>query len=144
MAFINIFNYKKYFRKASDSNVARIGHVNALYDALNSNTDYQPKLTTGSVKQTGSNTNAVTINKDAGIIELSGVYNSGTLTFTVNNDKVTSSSIILLTAQTPGTQAFPWGLATSNIQNGSFQIKFFIAPSATALIYKFHFLVINP
>lgn len=30
MGFIDIFNFKKYFAKASDSNVARYGHVNAL------------------------------------------------------------------------------------------------------------------
>lgn len=35
MAFIDIFNFKKYFSKPSDSQVARYGHVNALYDALN-------------------------------------------------------------------------------------------------------------
>jgi hypothetical protein len=34
MAFIDIFNFKKYFRKPSDVQVARYGHVNALYDAL--------------------------------------------------------------------------------------------------------------
>lgn len=34
MAFIDIFNFKKYFAKPSDSQVARYGHVNALYDAL--------------------------------------------------------------------------------------------------------------
>lgn len=36
MAFIDIFNFKKYFAKPSDSQVARYGHVNALYDALSS------------------------------------------------------------------------------------------------------------
>lgn len=35
MAFIDIFNFKKYFAKPSDAQVARYGHVNALYDALN-------------------------------------------------------------------------------------------------------------
>ena len=34
MAFIDIFNFKKYFSKPSDAQVARYGHVNALYDAL--------------------------------------------------------------------------------------------------------------
>ncbi len=36
MAFIDIFNFKKYFSKPSDAQVARIGHVNAVYDALSS------------------------------------------------------------------------------------------------------------
>jgi hypothetical protein len=34
MAFIDIFNFKKYFSRPSDAQVARYGHVNALYDAL--------------------------------------------------------------------------------------------------------------
>ena len=33
MGFIDIFNFKKYFAKPSDSNVARYGHVNALAEA---------------------------------------------------------------------------------------------------------------
>lgn len=36
MGFIDIFNYKKYFKVKSDSTVARIGHVNAVYNALQS------------------------------------------------------------------------------------------------------------
>ncbi len=38
MAFIDIFNFKKYFSKPSDSQVARYGHVNALYDQLSNQT----------------------------------------------------------------------------------------------------------
>jgi hypothetical protein len=34
MAFVDIFNFKKYITKPSDATTARIGHVNALYDAL--------------------------------------------------------------------------------------------------------------
>ena len=34
MAFIDIFNFKKYFSRPSDAQVARYGHINALYDAL--------------------------------------------------------------------------------------------------------------
>ena len=142
MAFIDIFNFKKYFDKPSDAQVARYGHINALYDTLSSSTDYQPKFTVDSVTQTGSTTTPVTIDADAGIIQLAGAYSAGDLTFTVNNNKVTSSSVILLTVQTPGTQAFPSGVYTSNIQNGSFEINFYIQPSATALVYKFHFLII--
>lgn len=39
MAFIDIFNFKKYFSKPSDSQVARYGHVNALYEALQQPTE---------------------------------------------------------------------------------------------------------
>jgi len=41
MAFIDIFNFKKYFSKPSDSQVARYGHVNAVYDALSTNSTVQ-------------------------------------------------------------------------------------------------------
>lgn len=34
MSFINFLNYKKYFGKSTDAQAARIGHVNAVYDAL--------------------------------------------------------------------------------------------------------------
>jgi len=33
MSFINFLNYKKYFGKSTDAQAARIGHVNAVYDA---------------------------------------------------------------------------------------------------------------
>ncbi len=36
MGFIDIFNYKKYFKVKSDATVARVGHVNAVYNALQS------------------------------------------------------------------------------------------------------------
>jgi hypothetical protein len=42
MAFIDIFNFKKYFSKPSDAQVARYGHVNALYDQLSANTYTSP------------------------------------------------------------------------------------------------------
>jgi hypothetical protein len=34
MTFVDIFNFKKYITKPSDALTARIGHVNALYNAL--------------------------------------------------------------------------------------------------------------
>ena len=34
MSFINFLNYKKYFGKNTDAQAARIGHVNAVYNAL--------------------------------------------------------------------------------------------------------------
>jgi hypothetical protein len=34
MAFVDIFNFKKYITKPSDALTARVGHVNAVYDAL--------------------------------------------------------------------------------------------------------------
>ena len=34
MAFVDIFNFKKYITKPSDATTARIGHVNSLYNTL--------------------------------------------------------------------------------------------------------------
>jgi hypothetical protein len=34
MSFINFLNYKKYIGRSTDAQAARIGHVNAVYDAL--------------------------------------------------------------------------------------------------------------
>jgi len=34
MAFVDIFNFKKYITKPSDALTARVGHVNALYNTL--------------------------------------------------------------------------------------------------------------
>lgn len=134
-------NYNELRTQELDNNFAKVWHVNEM---CGDTSNLQSKFTTDFVTQPTSSTTPVTINAEAGIIELGSVYSAGTLSFTVNNNKVTSSSIILLTVQTPNSQAFPWGLATSNIQNGSFEIKFYITPSATPLIYKFHFLIINP
>jgi hypothetical protein len=95
MAFIDIFNYKKYFKKSSDATVARVGHVNAVYDALQ--TDSQPKFTVGTVTQTVSNTTAVTINTTAGRIEMVDDLTNTVATFRVNNSEVTANSIVLIT-----------------------------------------------
>ncbi len=69
MSFINIFNFKKYFTKPSDAQVARIGHVNAVYDALNNPTTVQ--VTDGGTFTAFTNV-PVTLEKtsDYGIIEL--------------------------------------------------------------------------
>lgn len=69
MAFIDIFNFKKYFNTPSDSQVARYGHVNAVYEALTKPTPIQ--VTKGGFFTT-LNIIEVTIDKtsDYGIIEL--------------------------------------------------------------------------
>lgn len=60
MAFINIFNYKKYFKKTSDANVARIGHVNAVYDAL-SQGSLPYKVYTALLTQSGTDAPVATV-----------------------------------------------------------------------------------
>lgn len=60
MSFINIFNYKKYFKKTSDANVARIGHVNAVYDAL-SQGSLPYKVYTALLTQSGTDAPVATV-----------------------------------------------------------------------------------
>jgi hypothetical protein len=56
MAFIDIFNFKKYFAKSSDAQVARYGHVNALYD------DLAPRIKNhGTYRSTASSTPSVIV-----------------------------------------------------------------------------------
>lgn len=79
MSFINIFNFKKYLSKPSDAQVARIGHVNALYDALT------PPVQVIQV-EAGSTlvTDAITVTKTSnkGIVEVS--YTGPTINQTIN------------------------------------------------------------
>jgi hypothetical protein len=60
MAFIDIFNFKKYFSKSSDSQVARYGHVNALYDAL-SQGSLPYKVYTALLTQSGTDDPVATV-----------------------------------------------------------------------------------
>ena len=149
MAFIDIFNFKKYFANPSDSQVARYGHVNALYDALNSGGNYQSKFTVDTVTQTGGPTNGVTINADAGSITLAGTVGGGQFNFVVTNDKVTDSSVIFLTFKlnSPIDAPIPaFGISTYSITDGSFGITFARSPSPTpsAIPLTIDFLIINP
>jgi hypothetical protein len=144
MSFIDIFNYKKYFKKSSDAQVARIGHVNALYDAL-SNSGSKFTVDTGTVSIFSS----VTVDADAGSIALAAPAGGGQGNFTVNNNKVTASSIILLTFEVDNAFAQPtqpFGASTYSITDGSFGITFArpSSPTPSPINLTFHFLVINP
>lgn len=46
MGFINWQNLKKYIRRGTDAEVARIGHVNAVYDALSGQTPLPTRVVT--------------------------------------------------------------------------------------------------
>ena len=98
MAFIDIFNFKKYFLKPSDSQVARYGHINALYNDLSESLS-QNQITTGTVTQSAKGS-AVNINARAGKVILAGVTTfAAPNLFTINNSEVTENSIILVTFQ---------------------------------------------
>jgi len=146
MAFIDIFNYKKYFKKSSDATVARVGHVNAVYDALQ--IDSQPKFTVGTVTQTVSNTTAVTINTTAGRIEMVDDLTTTVSTFRVNNSEVTANSIVLITLVPNFTDSNKEMIGRiSAITSGRFNISVELVgttESPTGLPISINFLVINP
>lgn len=71
MGFIDIFNYKKYFKVKADATVARVGHVNAVYTALQSGL-VGPRGPKGDTGLTGPAGPAV----PAGL-DWKGGYNSG-------------------------------------------------------------------
>jgi hypothetical protein len=88
MAFIDIFNFKKYFAKPSDSQVARYGHVNALYTNL--------KITVGSY-DFDITEGDLTVTTKAGVITFLGDIDMGGASFNLASTEILPSSVILLT-----------------------------------------------
>jgi hypothetical protein len=100
MPFIDIFNFKKYFITPSDSQVARYGHVNGLYDELG------PRI-----KNPGSYTSSdnagviVPVTTYSGSINLpnqgvplgTGNDNPGVAEVQLTSDLIKSNSIVMLT-----------------------------------------------
>lgn len=78
----------------------------------------------GSATQTGSATTAVTLNARAGFIQTYALSNAtnGTVTFTVNNSKVSSTSLILcnIVGYTGNGQPIS---QVNSVTDGSFAIK---------------------
>lgn len=107
MAFIDIFNFKKYFRKPSDAQVARYGHVNALYDNLTNSFAIQ----TGAYTKTGT---TVPVTTKSGIISIATTLNAGEyIQFRIINETITENTVVLLNAynRDSGTSllhAAPW------------------------------------
>lgn len=148
MAFIDIFNFKKYFLKPSDSQVARYGHINALYNDL-SETFSQNQITTGTVTQSAEDA-TVTINARAGKITLSGlISNADPNAFTIINSEVTENSIILVTFQANATSNSTTRAVTATINSitdGSFAVC--VKPAAVSedngtQTGHLHFFIIN-
>ncbi len=88
MAFIDIFNFKKYFAKPSDSQVARYGHVNALYTNL--------KITVGSY-DFNTIDGDLTVTTKAGVITFLNDITMGGASFNLASTEILPSSVILLT-----------------------------------------------
>lgn len=140
MAFVDIFNYKKYFSNKGDSNVARIGHVNKLAARVTSPV---------AVTQLTDNQTEVTVNSYSGIVRLAAVIPVVTTqTFTVFNSNVVAGSSVVLSLQysAPGDaiDAIVYGI--TDISEGSFDISVRLANASaagTGTPIKIHFLVIS-
>ena len=93
MAFIDIFNFKKYFSKPSDSQVARYGHVNALYDALSTASSF----TTAKYLFENINDSPFDITSSAGQITFSdsSIGMGNTQAVQLNASFITENSIIV-------------------------------------------------
>lgn len=134
MAFIDIFNYKKYFRKSSDSTVARVGHVNALAEKVTP-VEY--------VTQTISNTTAVEINAPVGQITMFGALAIGSDSFRVDNNRVKTDSVVIASIEYSNlADRLDSVLAAPvNVVDGSFDIAWSTAGVTTGAL-KINFIVL--
>jgi len=133
MAFIDIFNYKKYFRKSSDATVARVGHVNKLAEKVTP-VEYVTQLT--------SNTTPVEINAPVGQITMFGAL-SGSNSFRVDNDRVKTDSVVIASIEYSNlADRLDSVLAAPvNVVDGSFDIAWSTATSTTGAL-KINFIVL--
>ena len=136
MAFINIFNYKKYFQKTSDATVARVGHVNRLAERI-AVVEY--------VTQETSNTTPVTINSYVGQVTMfAGLAAGSQDSFRIANSKVTADSIIIASIEyssiTDRTDLV--FSAPLNITDGTFDVAW-STTGATAGPLKINFIVLG-
>jgi len=135
MAFIDIFNFKKYFAAPSDSQVARYGHVNALYTDL--------KITTDSATLPTGETDA-TVNAKAGKVLITDDITRGTgNTFNIINSEVTTTSIILVSVGALGETAPKLAYYIKSISAGEFAVRIDELNVADAKDLEINFLVIN-
>ena len=133
MAFIDIFNYKKYFRKSSDATVARVGHVNKLAEKVTP-VEYVTQLT--------SNTTPVEINAPVGQITMFGLL-SGSNSFRVDNDRVKTDSVVIASIEYSGIgdRADLVFTAPVNVVDGSFDIAWSTTTSTDGAL-KINFIVL--
>ena len=143
MAFIDIFNFKKYFSKPSDSQVARYGHVNGLYKELS------PRIKDPKTYSTTESTSIIIpITTYTGKINLpnfaipAGTFEDpGIANIQLTGDFITSSSIILIT---PVFNQFDLMVVTpSTITNGSIDIGFYNYTAFEIENITFNYLIIN-
>jgi hypothetical protein len=139
MAFIDIFNYKKYFKKTSDATVARVGHVNRLAERITA-VEY--------VTQQTSNTTPVTINSYVGQVTMFAALPAApdagaTGSFRIDNSKVTANSIIIASVEYSSV-ADRLDLVFSaplNITDGTFDVAWSTTGATTGAL-KINFIVL--
>lgn len=136
MAFIDIFNYKKYFKKTSDATVARVGHVNRLAERI-AVVEY--------VTQETGNTTPVTINSYVGQVTMfAGLAAGSQDSFRISNSKVTADSIIIASIEysnvTDRTDLI--FSAPVNITDGAFDVAW-STTGATPGPLKINFIVLG-
>jgi len=113
MAFIDIFNFKKYFSKPSDAQVARYGHVNALYDQLAAG-----NLTSAIYPEVDGD---VDITTPAGTLFISNpIPASDLLNINLNNSKITTTSTIVFTVNHGSSASF---VTQASADNGVINIR---------------------
>lgn len=134
MAFIDIFNFKKYFSKPSDSQVARYGHVNALYDALSANIATKANYFLPTAE------GDITITTKAGVVTIEeSLQDISTLNFNLVTADVTVDTVLLVTVT--NNNGFVLGL-TYSITSGEANITISNRSGFEATDLKVHFLII--
>ena len=131
ISWIKAGNYRETLPTDVSNLLPNAAPLQALYDTAN-------------VTQLTAITTAVTVNANNGIITTvsSTLAGNSNAAFTVNNDKVLSTSRILLTVEHPGA-GIPV-LITETITNGSFDIRIYnVSSNAFTNVLKISFIIIQ-
>lgn len=132
MAFIDIFNFKKYFLTPSDSQVARYGHVNALYSDV--------KITAASYTASLADPD-VNITKQAGVISITDDIVAGSSpNFNIINPTIVATSTVIVTVSVSNAVALN---VYSIVESGSVNITIVNNALINAENVKINFLIIN-
>lgn len=138
MAFVDIFNFKKYITKPSDATTARIGHVNALYDAL-ANSD---SAITKNTYLLATGETDVTINTKSGVIEIEDdVLGLDTFTFNIISADITADNPCVILITPICDEGFNFGLRYV-LSEGEADITIYNRNASNATLVKLHFLII--
>jgi hypothetical protein len=107
MSFIDILNIKKYLKKESDQTVARVGHVNALYNYISENIHPEGKKVYKAIlSQSGTgNPTAIVLENTTGVTITFTRSVDGTYSITASSPLFNSSTGISISNPELGTVA---------------------------------------